>query len=201
MKKLILGLLIICTLFLSGCKDDTQIDKASIAEAVFVSEADKGYNYTFVMLESEDNVKSNTINADSLSSACESARKSDIPNLTLSKLEVVLFEENTIDKLYKDVKYLSENAEFSPLIKISLCDDKTIDYAKKEKDATESIKDLIILEEKNNSNLSGNSLLIINSIQRENSDKIYIPCINSDKELKITSKEIKSEKWKNSLNF
>lgn len=189
------SVLIIILLMFSGCSDDKRIDKALLAETVSVSVDKQNFEYTFYMLGSEDKVKSVSIKANSFSQAYFRAKEKYIPNLSLAKLELFIFDEKiSYDKLKSDVEYVAHSDSISPLAMITLADGKAIKYVNETKEAPENIKQLIFQIKKKLPKLRNNILSIFNNFNRRTSEIFCVPYINSDKELNVDFRIFSSNK-------
>ncbi|MCD8025755.1 MAG: hypothetical protein LUF33_02185 [Clostridiales bacterium] len=119
-KKIIfktLSLFVISSVFLlSGCSESTGIDNTALAEAVSVSESGGKTVYTFYLLTSSDEQESVSIQANSLEQACALAKESYIPNLSLSKFELYIVNENLYERvLLNDLNFTASCYSFSPI--------------------------------------------------------------------------------------
>lgn len=189
------GLVFVMLLF-SGCSDEKRIDRAALAETVSVSIENGKVSYNFFMLNGEEDVKLTTINAESFSQAYFLAKEKYKPNLSLAKLELVIFDEKISDKVFKDdIEYLSKNDTLSPLVMVTLADLKTLKSMSDNKDIPKQVEELIMLVKKKTSETKINTLSIFNSFKSKAFSYFYIPYINSDKELNVDFRLISSNKW------
>ena len=95
-----LSILLLCLMLplFSGCQSSRKIETASIIENVSISESGGQIYYTFYVLSSGDKPKGIRIPSDSFESACLFAEKEYIPNLSLSKLELLMIEDSVLEK-------------------------------------------------------------------------------------------------------
>lgn len=194
-KKLLLTLMIISVIFSTGCKGTKQIDKASLVETVTVDKENGQIYYTFYLISGKDTPYSISVPALNFEQACNFAKNSYIPNLTLEKLELLAVNENIYDTvLEKDVKFMSEQWYFSPTAYVTLCDDETLKLFSNDKEISEIIGEHIIQLKNKKSNLSINTLSIFNNFSDNKVKKFDVSYINSQKELKSDSYKIKDEK-------
>lgn len=190
-KKIMCIMLCILSLFLAGCTGTKQIDKASIAETVTVDEN----SYTFYLLSSEDAPQGVSVPAKTFKEACTLAKEKYIPNLSLSKLELLIINKKIYkDVLVKDLQYISETAEFSPLLYVVMSDKNTIKTISEDKNAPELIEEQIILQKNKNNDISINSLSIFNNFSSEQDKEFCVSYINSQKELKADKMKISVKK-------
>ena len=85
-----------------------------------------------------------------LKKAVISAKKTYIPALTLSKLELYLIDSNLGEKTLKsDIDYISKETAISPLTYTALSDTKTLQLFSKDKNALKKVKEHIILQQNN----------------------------------------------------
>lgn len=198
MNKKIISLslaLFLVLLSLSGCSDEKRIDKAAIVETVVVNEQEGATMYSFYLLGSDDNPESVTVGARSFEEACSLAEKQYIPNLSLAKLDLYLANEKIFSKvMQKDVDFLAKNYIISPNIILAVCDNSTMKNISEEKKLPEKIKNYIILNKKNNSQVSINLLSVFNKFYSPKQQEFDISYINSEEELKILSIKITAEK-------
>lgn len=190
-KKLMCVVISALLLMLTGCKGTKQIDKASIAETVTVDEN----TYTFYLLSGEDAPQGVSVDAVSFEEACNLAKKKYIPNLSLSKLELLIINEKIYkDVLEKDIEYISEQPEFSPLMYVTLSDKNTIELISKDKKVPTLIEEQIIQLKNNNDDVNTNSLSIFNNFSSSLNDEFSVSYINSNKEIKAEKIEISVKK-------
>ena len=131
--------------------------------------------YNFYLLENSEDVQGVSVEADSLEKAVISAKKTYIPALTLSKLELYLIDSNLGEKTLKsDIDYISKETAISPLTYTALSDTKTLQLFSKDKNALKKVKEHIVLLKNNNNNLSVTSLSIFNNFKGKNNVNIHI---------------------------
>lgn len=196
-KKLIsLALALLAILFcMSGCSDEKRIDKAAIAERVVVAEQDGRITYSFYLLGSDDKPESVAVEADSFEEACSLAKKQYIPNLSLAKLGLYLADEKIYSQaMQKDIDFLAKDYIVSPNLILAVCDDSTMKNISEEKNLPEKIENYIILNKKNNPQVSVNLLSIFNKFYSPDLNEFDISYINSEQELKVSSIKIITEK-------
>lgn len=188
-----LCIIIIClnALLLTGCQSSRKIETASIVENVSISEENGSICYTFYVLSSSDKPRGYKITADSFKKARELAENKYIPNMSLSKLELLMIEDSLIDRALKtDIEYISTQSSFSPTAFVMLCDRKTLDEFADKTDKQDLIEKQLVLLKKNNPEICINYLSVFNRFE---SDKIkeftvgYVTCKN---ELKISEKKL-----------
>ena len=106
--------------------------------------------YNFYLLENSEDVQGVSVEADSLEKAVISAKKTYIPALTLSKLELYLIDSNLGEKTLKsDIDYISKETAISPLTYTALSDTKTLQLFSKDKNALKKVKEHIVLLKNN----------------------------------------------------
>lgn len=182
LKKLICIIFCMIFVFMTGCSGTKQIDKVSLAETVTVDDG----GYTFYLLSKEDTPKGIKIEAKSLKEACKLAKEKYIPELSTSKIELLLFDEKIYkDVLKNDIEYISSQAKFSPLLNVAVCDKNTIKLLAEDKDTSNLIKEEIIHLKKKDKNVCVNSLSIFNNFSDKQNKEFCISYINSQKELSV----------------
>lgn len=184
-KKFLIGLICLLMIFLQGCKSSKQIDVASLAETVTINQTSDGLSYTFYIIDSGNAKNPVSIKANSLSDAVQKAKMSYIPNLSMSKLELLLINENAyLQVMRSDIAFVSSRYDISPLLYVSLCDDGTMKFFSKNKEGLKTIEDHIMLLKNKNDKVKTNSLSIYNSFAGDNKREFYVSYINSKNELK-----------------
>lgn len=134
-KYLILSLIISFTIFLTGCSENLRIDKASMVSCITV----KNYEYTFYLLTEEENVVS--VKANDFENSIKEVKSEGLPNINLSRLEIVIFDENINHKyIVKDIESIKNNYSISPTTIIAISNDKIF---KKISDNDKKIDDYI----------------------------------------------------------
>ena len=195
-KKLLFGLIITGMIFLTGCKGTKQIDKASLAETVTVGAENGQIYYTFYLLSGKDAPYSISVSASDFEQACSLAKEYYIPDLTLTKFELLAINENIYNKvLEKDIKFISEQWYFSPTAYVTLCDDETLELFSEDKEIPELIEDHIIQLKNKNNKVNINTLSILNNFSDSSVKEFDVSYINSEKELKADIYKITHEKW------
>lgn len=190
-KKLIFITLCMAFFLFTGCSGTKQIDKVAIAETVTIEDGE----YTFYLLSKEDVPKGITIEADSLKEACKLAKDKYIPELSISKIELLLVNEKIYkDVLKNDIEYISKQAKFSPLLNVAICDKNTIKLLSEKKGTSDLIKEQIIHLKKKDESVCVNSLSIFNSFSNKQNKEFCVSYINSQKELSINCIKIFPEK-------
>ncbi len=194
-KNILLVFVIIIALLFAGCDESRQIDKAEIAQTITVSKEDNEIIYSFFMISGGNEPRSFRIPANNLDKAVMLAKNQYIPNITLSKLDMIAYEK-TVGKelLISDIGFVSSKPYFSPLIFITLCDETTVNNISKNKEAAEEIKKHIFLIKNKNPAIKYNSLSIFNSFYYHNDSSFEIPYIYSEKEIKSASEKFFSKK-------
>ncbi len=191
-KKLLCVALCSAMLLMSGCSKSRHIDTAAIAQSVAVdTDANGRLVYSYFLLSSDNEPWVINITANSFKDACELAEQKYIPNLSLSKINLMLINEKIFTQTLKsDVEYVSGCAEFSPLAYVSLADTKAIERMKSEKRVQDIIENELQLLKTEDVNVNTNFISVYNSIQND-SNGFNVSLINSDKELKTDILKIK----------
>lgn len=201
-KRALIVVLCVLSLILCGCSSTKEIDKASLAETVTAGEKNGKIYYTFYLLSGEEKPKFASVPASSFEEACALAKKEYIPNLSLSKLELFITEENISTKtLKKDVEYIAKTPYFSPLMYVTLCDSRLIENLTADKEIPTLIEDHIILLKNKNKGISENCLSIFNNFFSADNKEFSVSYINSEKELKAIPMKISAENEKNNKNI
>ena len=188
-----LSILLICLMLplFSGCQSSRKIETASIIENVSISENGGQIFYTFYVLSTGDKPKGIKIPADSFKSACLLAEKEYIPNLSLSKLELLMIEDSLVDTALKsDIEYISTQPFFSPVAYVTLCDQKTIEKFDEKADEQDLIEEQLILLKNNNPVVSIDYLSVFNRFASGRTDSFSVGYVTSDDELKISERKI-----------
>ena len=168
-KKLFLLSIMAIVLILGGCSNSNRIDTSSLVQTITVENKSGKAVYNFYLLENSEDVQSVSVEAESLEKAVISAKKTYIPALTLSKLELYLIDSNLGEKTLKsDIDYISKETAISPLTYTALSDTKTLQLFSKDKNALKKVKEHIVLLKNNNNNLSVTSLSIFNNFKGKN---------------------------------
>lgn len=194
-KKFMLCFLCLMSIFLTGCSASKQIDTAALVETVTVEYKDGKTEYTFYLLDSEEDVNKVSVLADSLQEAASLAKKRYIPNFSFSKLELFVVNKNLYESIFKkDISYISKEYYLSPLMYTAVCDDNTLRFISNTKDAPKQIEEHIMLQKKKDRDLCIDCLSIFNNYESDNITEFYIPYLNSELELKAEPYKINVEK-------
>lgn len=194
--RLCIVLICLSAVLFSGCQSSRKIETAQIIENVTISEKDGQTLYTFYILSSADTPIKTEIPADSFEQACELAQNQYIPNITLSKLELLMIEESLIDRVLKtDIEYISTQPSFSPSAFVTLCDRKTLEKFAESTREQDIIEEQLILLKKNNPAVNINYLSVFNHFETKKTSEFLVGTVSFDGELKIGEKKvIKNEK-------
>lgn len=194
-KKLCFIPLFAIALILGGCSNSNRIDTSSIVQTITAENKSGKTVYNFYLLENSEDVHSVSVEAESLEKAVISAKKTYIPMLTLSKLELYLIDSNLGEKTLKtDINYISKESTISPLTYTAFSDTKTLQLFSKDKETLKKVKEHIVLIKNNNNELSVTSLSIFNNFNGKNNGYLSICCISSEKELKSDIVKIVTQK-------
>lgn len=194
-KKLFLLPILAIVLILGGCSNLNRIDTSSLVQTITAENKSGKTVYNFYLLENSEDVQSISVEADSLEKAVKSAKKTYIPMLTLSKLELYLINSNLGEKNLKtDINYISKETAISPLTYTAFSDTKTLQLFSKDKNALKKVKEHIVLLKNNKYNLSVTSLSIFNNFKGKNDGYLSICYISSEKELKADIVKIVTQK-------
>ena len=194
-KKLFLLPILAIVLILGGCSNLNRIDTSSLVQTITAENKSGKTVYNFYLLENSEDVQSISVEADSLEKAVKSAKKTYIPMLTLSKLELYLIDSNLGEKTLKtDINYISKQTAISPLTYTAFSDTKTLQLFSKDKNALKKVKEHIVLLKNNKYNLSVTSLSIFNNFKGKNDGYLTICYISSEKELKADIVKIVTQK-------
>jgi hypothetical protein len=158
---------------------------------VSISEENGGICYTFYVLSGSDKPKGYRIQADTFEKARELAENEYIPNMSLSKLELLMIEDSLIDRVLKtDIEYISTQPSFSPTAFVTLCDrETTVKFAEKT-DVQDLIEKQLILLKKNNPGISINYLSVFNRFESAKTKEFTVGYVTSENGLKISEKNI-----------
>lgn len=192
LKKLITFLLL--PLVLSGCANSRQIESAAIIENVSVDSRGGQLFYTFFLLTDSDKPNGVEIPAKSFEEARKLAEERFIPNMSLSKLELLLLNrEIDTQALRADIEYISTQASFSPIAYVALCDSKVLAKAAENTGTQSLIEKLLILCKNNNSEVKTDYLSVFNSFAKEDAGGFYVPLITFDGELRVSAVNIREK--------
>ncbi len=190
-RKIITLLLCAAVLLLSGCSDEKRIDKASIIETVAVSTHNGKTDYTFYVLESSDAPKGIAIEANSFKQAYLLAKEKYIPDISLSKLELIAVDEDVnYSALKADIKFISAQYTISPRTYIALCDEQTLEEFSQEKDFSQTVEKRVEGLKQKNKLVKTDALGVYNCIENEGKAELYLPLVNSYEELNVSSVKI-----------
>lgn len=200
MLKKLLIILTIIPFVLTGCKSSHKLETASIIENVSVHKQDGQLIYTFFILTDSDTPNAVAINANSFEEAQSLAAEKYIPDMSLSKLELLLIQKDAReDVMQKDIEYISTQASFSPIARVAVCDSSVIEEMRRKSEVQNTIKNLIILCKKNNSNVKTDYLSVFNSFYG-GGKTVTVPYISGKGELRVSAMEIRCRNNKKSAN-
>lgn len=190
LKKLLL-LLCLPLLLLTGCKSSHKLESASIIENVSVHRQNGQLIYTFYILTDSNTPNAVAINADSFRQAQSLAAEKFIPNMSLSKLELLLIEkEAKSDVMPSDIEYISTQASFSPIALVAVCDPSVIEKMSRETSVQSVIKNQIILCKKNNPEVKTDYLSVFNSFSGGENKSVTLAYICGNGSLNVSTIEI-----------
>lgn len=194
--RLCIVLICLSAVLFSGCQSSRKIETAQIIENVTISEKEGQTLYTFYILSSADTPLKTEIPADSFEQACRLAQNQYIPNITLSKLELLMIEESLNDRVLKtDIEYISTQPSFSPSAFVTFCDRKTLEKFAESTREQDIIEEQLILLKKNNPAVNINYLSVFNHFETKKTSEFLVGTVSFDGELKIGEKKvIKNEK-------
>lgn len=190
-------LCIVCSMvfLLTGCSNSRQIESAAIIENVTVDRQDGRPVYTFYRLTSGDEPWGIAVSARSFEEACRLASEEYIPNLSLSKLELLLISEDAADAVMTtDLPYISTQPFFSPVAYLTLCDDRTIEAFRKTNRTQRLIEQQLILLKNHNPSVSIDYLSVFNHLAADRAEGFLVPFVYSEKELKIAEYRLHAKK-------
>lgn len=187
-----LSILLLCLILpvFSGCQSSRKIETASIIENVSISEDNGQIYYTFYVLSSGDKPKGIRIPSDSFKSACLLAEKEYIPNLSLSKLELLMIEDSVLEYTLKnDIEYISAQPFFSPVAYVTLCDKKTIEKFDENNAEQDLIEEQLILLKNNNPEVCIDYLSVFNHFASDRISDFTVGYVTCEHELKISERK------------
>ena len=188
-----LSILLLCLILpvFSGCQNSRKIETASIIENVSISEDNGQIYYTFYVLSSGDKPKGIRLPSDSFESACLLAEKEYIPNLSLSKLELLMIEDSVLEYTLKnDIEYISAQPFFSPVAYVTLCDKKTIEKFDENNAEQDLIEEQLILLKNNNPEVCIDYLSVFNHFASDRISDFTVGYVTCEHELKISERKI-----------
>lgn len=189
-----------CTvaLLFTGCSNSRQIETASVIENISVEEQNGQLMYTFYPLTDSETPQVVAVPANSLQEAQALAERQYIPNLSLSKLELLLLHTSAIDEaLQKDIEYISTQASFSPSAYVAVCDTKALKTIKENSAAQSTVERQLILCKNQNPSVNISYLAVFNRYARSGSKEILLPYITAEDALKVSTVKIDSKTEKN----
>lgn len=192
-------LCIVCSmalaLLLTGCSNSRQIESAAIIENVSVDRQDGRLVYTFYRLTSGDKPWGISVSAESFEEACKRASGEYIPNLSLSKLELLLISEDAAQAVMKtDLPYVATQPFFSPVAYLTLCDDRTMEEFEKTNRTQQLIEQQLILLKNHNPSVSIDYLSVFNHLAAGREEGFPVAFIYSEKELKVAEYRLYTKK-------
>ena len=191
MLKKIIIILSVFPLVLGGCKSSHKLETASIIENVSVHKQDGQLVYTFYILTDSDTPNAVAINADSFEEAQSLAAEKYIPDMSLSKLELLLIEKEARSEVMpRDIEYISTQASFSPIARVAVCDNAVIEKMRRVSEAQNTIKNQIILCKKNNPDAKTDYLSVFNSFAGGKDKTVTVPYIGGKGDFKVSTIEI-----------
>ncbi len=192
--KLCIILLCLSSLTLTGCQSSGKIETASIIENVSIAEDNGKICYTFYTLTGGDKPWGIKIPASSFESACDLAEREYIPNLSLSKLELLMIEDTLVDKVMKnDIEYISTQPSFSPAALVTLCDKKTIEKFAETTREQNLIEEQLILLKNNNPEVNISYLSVFNNFESDKNSEFTVGYITCGEELSVNEKKLKKD--------
>ena len=193
--KLCVILICLSSVLLSGCQTSRKIETASIIENVSISAEDSRVCYTFYILSSDEKPKGIRIPADSFGEARKLAESEYIPNLSLSKLELLLIEDSLSDRaLESDIEYISTQPSFSPSAYVALCDRNTLEAFSRTAGGQRLIEEQLTLLKKNDPSVCVNYLSVFNRFASSKTKYFTVGYVTCDGEMKISAKKIEKTK-------
>ena len=192
MKKLILLFILILVFILPGCSDNTRIDRAEVVKCITAQDAWGKNIYTFHLLTDEKEPVS--VEAVDYVQAMENVKKDYLPDLSLARLEIIIYEEN-FDKntMFNDLTRIKRDYSVSPSVKLSLADKKTFAKIEENESNIDEYKEAIIRKENENEEVVSELLSVYNKNNNYSSLQIVMPLITSEgivesKNIEIASK-------------
>lgn len=194
-RRLLAGFMCALLIFLTGCSDTKRIDKASLAEAVTVTENEGKVIYTFFLLGSGEEPEKAEIPAESFEEACTLAKQGYIPNLSLAKLELYVLDRDLYEeKLGNDLEFMSGEYLVSPDMYVVLADKATMQIMENSKDAKQKTEDYIVTLKKENPQININLLSIFNNFFSGEAQEFYVSYINCERGMTASKLKISAQK-------
>ena len=188
MPKKLTALLLLLPVVLSGCIASRQIESAAVIETVSVSRQGGSQLYTFFRLTDSDSPDAVSVSAESFEQALQLAAAQYIPNLSLAKLELLLYQTDVERKaLRADIDYISTQASFSPVACLALCDENVLRRLRQKTETQSLIKQQLILCKNQNPTVQLDYLSVFNSFARQSPNSFSVAFITSDGEMKISA--------------
>ena len=189
--RLCIVLICLSAVLFSGCQSSRKIETAQIIENVTISQRNGQTLYTFYILSSSDKPLKTEVPANSFEQACRLAQDRYIPNISLSKLELLMIEDSLIDRVLKtDIEYISTQPSFSPSAFVTLCDSKTVEKFSESRREQDIIEEQLILLKKNNPAVNINYLSVFNHFESKKTNEFTIGMVGFDGELKISERKV-----------
>ena len=191
MLKKLLIILTVIPFILTGCKSSHKLETASIIENVSVHKQDGQLVYTFYILTDSDTPNAVAISANSFEEAQSLAAEKYIPDMSLSKLELLLIQKDACDDVMRrDIEYISTQASFSPIARVAVCDFAIIEKMRSKSELQNTIKNQIILCKKNNSDVKTDYLSVFNSFSGGGDKTVTVPYISGKSGTMVSTIEI-----------
>lgn len=193
MRRIITFFMLLVFLVLSGCSDNKRIDKAEVVKFITV-QSDKNENkYTFYLLTGEK--KPVSVKALDLAEAKKLVKKDYLPKLSLSRLDMIIYEEK-YDKylLLDDINHLKKNYSVSPLTKIILANKKTFEDIEKDEKKVDEYDEALIRYKKENEDSESDLLSVYNKNFESDTLSLVLPYITQKGQIENKNIEIASKR-------
>lgn len=175
-KKLILLLIAVGSVFLCGCDNSKRIDKAVIIDCIIVGEND----YTFIYYSDEEKCESVKVKENSLEKALIILKNEHKPDVVLSKLELIAFAENADSRKYYSVlENIKNNYAVSPSVYTAVCSREILSSLDDMK-MLEKCSEQIMLLEKKDRDVSSTLLKMNNNLNKSKKSLLYFPYISNN---------------------
>lgn len=189
-KKIVLVVLAVGSVFLCGCDNSKRIDKAILIDCIVVTKND----YTFVCISDEEKNELITIKEESLEKALKALESEHNPEVVLSKLELIAFAENTeSEKYYSTLQQIKNNYAVSPSVYTAVCSNEIIKSLDKAETVEKSTEQIMLFENKER-DVSSTLLKMNNNLSKSKKSLIYLPYIRDNNGTAVEKVEIMIKK-------
>ena len=196
MKRILVVLMLLVFLMFTGCSDNKRIDKAEVVKFITAQTEKNENKYTFYLLTGEQ--KPVSVEALDLAEAKKLVKKDYLPELSLSRLEMIIYEEKFDENLMlDDVNHLKKSYSVSPLTKILLANKKTLGEIEEDEKKVDEYNEALIRYKKDNKDSDTELLSVYNKNYEDDKLSLVFPYITEKGQIVSKNIEIASKKLEN----